>query len=339
MLLGQIKDLRLCVLVPPEPFIAGQDEKKYLAALKQNGAEVCHIGQGSGHFWEQYDLPLFQKKCSSPRPLLLNLCNTAPLFWENTALMIHDAQVWDVPNTVSWKFRLLYRALLPRLASRASYLMTVSEFSRQRLEHHGVFPRGKAQVMYNGVDHIDFISAAPEALKKFGLREEEYFLVIGSLAPHKNLERLVLAAAARPAGAPKLVIAGGFNTKVFTGNGVSDQEGVQFLGRVSDEELKALYGSALALVFPSITEGFGLPPLEAMRCGCPVIATTGGAVPEILGDAAIYVDPMNQHGWTEAMQNLAKNPILRNKLSQKGMSRCREFKWETTTKKIVEGLL
>lgn len=338
LLLSQNNDVDLCVLLPPESFIKGKDERSYLAVLKENGVEVRHIGRRCGHFWEQYELPRFQKVCTSSRPLLLNLCNTAPLLWKNTAVMIHDAQVWDVPATVSWKFRLLYRALLPRIASRSEHLMTVSTFSRQRLEHHGVFPAGKAHVVYNGVDHIDDLSADPKTLTKFGLQEHDYFLVLGSLAPHKNLELLMKAAAARPTGSPKLVIAGGINTKVFSGHGLREQEGVQFVGRVSDAELKALYTSALAMTFPSLTEGFGLPPLEAMRCGCPVIATTGGAVPEVLSEAALYVDPTDQQGWTEAMQKLAENAKLRKELSQKGFSHSAAFTWDAAVKRIAKAL-
>lgn len=326
---------QFCILAPSEAFIKGQSERNFLKTLTDNGSEVRHIGTRNGHIWEQFELPRFQKKCQGDHPLLLNFCNTAPLFWKNSAVMIHDAQVWDVPDTVNWKFRLLYRTLLPRIAAKSSHLLTVSRFSQQRLEHHGVFPLGKAHVVHNGVDHIDDLVADPQTLEKFELAKQGYLLVIGSLAPHKNLEFLMRAAAARPVGSPKLVIAGGLNSQVFSGGGLSDQDGVQFVGRVSDAELKSLYSNALALTFPSLTEGFGLPPLEAMRCGCPVIATTGGAVPEVLGEAALYVDPTDQQGWTQAMQRLATDPDLRANLVEKGLIQNNSFTWDAATRQVV----
>ncbi|MFP3470863.1 glycosyltransferase, partial [Micrococcus sp. SIMBA_144] len=122
-----------------------------------------------------------------------------------------------------------------------------------------------------------------------------------------------------------LVIAGGGNSKVFYDQGLTDEQGVKILGRGTDAELKALYSEAKALVFPSKTEGFGLPPLEAMFCGCPVIATTGGAVPEVCGDAALYARPDEPAEWTAAMEKLTHDTTLCDDLSPRGLVRAAQF--------------
>lgn len=110
------------------------------------------------------------------------------------------------------------------------------------------------------------------------------------------------------------------------------------IGRVSDAELKALYAGPLALAFPSLTEGFGLPPVEAMLCGCPVIATTGGAVPEICGDAARYVDPTDLPGWTAALEQIATDATLRQTLAAKGRIRAARYTWAGAAEAVMMAL-
>jgi glycosyltransferase involved in cell wall biosynthesis len=241
--------------------------------------------------------------------------------------MIHDAQVWDAPESYSHGFRIAYRLLLPVIARTARHVLTVSKFAKSRLEALRIVPRGKTHVILNGADHMDRITADPSTLHRYRLTEKGYILAIGNLAPHKNLAMLIKAAAARSPGAPDLVVAGGMNSNVFAEAGLSFGNGVRFIGRVRDTELKALYEGALALAFPSLTEGFGLPPVEAMSCGCPVLATTGGAVPEVCGEAAHYVDPNSPADWTSALEQIALDSELRLTLSRHGRERCLVFTW------------
>lgn len=289
------------------------------------------LGVLKGHLWEQ--IVLLRAARSST---LLNLCNTAPALRRNQIVMIHDSQVWDEPQSYSRTFRLIYRLLLPVCAHSAQRVLTVSEFSRNRIESLGIAPKGRTRVIPNGSDHIVRIDADPDTLERHGLVSHKYFVVIGNLAPHKNLALLIDAAAARSDGGPELVVVGGMNSHVFASNELQNTKGVRFLGRVSDAELKTLYEKALALAFPSLTEGFGLPPVEAMRCGCPVIATTGGAVPEVCGDAALYVDPTDRAGWTDALVRMADDASLRTELSNLGFIRCRDFTWDRAAQRLVD---
>ncbi|WP_170403079.1 glycosyltransferase family 4 protein [Ruegeria arenilitoris] len=294
------------------------------------------LGQSrhSGHLWEQVELP----RLLESDQWLLSLCNTGPVMRSRQAVMIHDAQVFTQPASYSRAFRSLYRVLLPTLARRSRVLLTVSDFSRLELEKHGVFPEGKARVIHNGVDHLAEISPDTEALARHGLEPGGYFLAIGSLAPHKNLRLLASAAQARDKGSLPLIVAGGGNSTVFKDDGLVEHEGLRFLGRVSDNELKALYNDAYALLFPSLTEGFGLPPLEAMSCGCPVLATTGGAVPEVCGDAALFVDPRQQQDWTDAMLRIEAEPNLRTDLAGKGRERAAMFTWKRAAEQLLTAL-
>ena len=146
---------------------------------------------------------------------------------------------------------------------------------------------------------------------------------------------LVDASTARPPGEPELVIAGGGNSKIFSEAKISPGHGVRALGRVSDSQLKSLYENALALTFPSLTEGFGLPPLEAMLCGCPVIATNAGATPEVCGNAAIYVDPKNAEQWTAVMIQLANDDTMRNALREKGFIQAKLYTWRRSAMQLL----
>lgn len=293
------------------------------------------LGRFQGHLWEQIDLAR-----ALPRQLLLSLCSTGPVLRRHQAVMIHDAQVWDVPQSYSRTFRLAYRILLPLIARRVRYLLTVSNFSAARLIELGVARPGRPQVVPNGADHILNLAPNPLALSRYGLAPGSYILAIGSLAPHKNLALLVRAASERRRGAPELIVAGGINSKVFADTGLQLPEGIRFIGRVDDAELRALYNGALALAFPSVTEGFGLPPLEAMLCGCPVVATTGGAVPDVCGEAALFVDPTDQHGWTAALERVAEDEALRHSLIAKGKQRAQSMTWAKSAeilKSIIDG--
>ena len=296
-------------------------------------ADLRPGGRLSGQIWEQLELP-FDRVDS----WTLNLCNIGPLLAKRQVLMIHDAQVYLTPGSYSFVFRCWYRIIQPWLARRASVLLTVSEYSRERLEEVNVFPQGKATVVYNGVDHMGRIEADASVLQKHGLIAGNYFLTIGSLDQHKNLRCVIEAARQCPEGMPKLVLVGGNASALKTEFDPLAPGRLSFLGRVSDGELKALYANALSFVFPSITEGFGLPPLEAMYCGCPVIASIGGAIPEICGDAAYYAAPNDPQAWCRAMVSLAADSELRVKLKATGSARAASYTWRKSAIELLQAI-
>lgn len=287
----------------------------------------------SGQIWEQIALAR-----AYPSDYLLSLCNMGPVLRRRQVVMLHDAQAFRQPESYSRAFRMWYHALQPCLGHRAEVVLTVSESSRRDLENFGVIPRGKAKVVHNGADHILRIAPDASTLMRHGLASKRYFLALGSLAPHKNLSMLATAAGLRKDKSIPLVIAGGGNAKVFGDSGIAPSDNLRILGRVSDPELRCLYENATALVFPSKTEGFGLPPAEAMFCGCPVIASTGGAIPEVVGDAAVSLDPEDVEGWRDAMMQMAEDNLLRDGLSHAGRMRVARFTWKSAARTLADCL-
>ena len=304
-----------------------------LAALADIPIARVHRGRRTGHLWEQTELHRLR-----PQATLLSLCNTGPLLRRNQLIYIHDAQVFLEPNSYSRAFRTWYKIAQPILARRSRAIVTNSRYSMEQLELFGVVPPGRAMIVPLGADHILTVPPDGSALPRFGLAAGDYVLALGNLAPHKNLAMLMRAAAARPSGSPPLVIAGGGIPRVFQDAGLAPPEGVILLGRVDDAELRALFANARLFVFPSLTEGFGIPPLEAMACDCPVIATSAAAVPEICGDAARAVDPHDEHAWTQAITDLANDAEARAFLVERGRTRAALFTWHAAALALAAAL-
>ncbi|MDB5375414.1 MAG: hypothetical protein JWP04_4056 [Belnapia sp.] len=294
------------------------------------------FGRLRGQAWEQLELP-FRARGS----LLVNLGNTAPLappplgLGRRQAVVIHDAGAFDTPESYSAAFRGWYRSLhraLPRLGTR---LLTVSEFSRGRIAHHlGIAP-ARIGVVHEGGEHILRAPADTAVLARHGLLPGRFVLVVGTRAAHKGLAGLAEAQALLAARGLTLAVAGAADASVF--RNASDPEGqaVTPLGRVTDAELRALYEAALCLIFPSRYEGFGLPPLEAMTCGCPVIATAAAAVPEVCGDAALWFDANGPRRLPEALARLLDEPGLADRLRRDGLARAAGYSWRGAAERLV----
>jgi glycosyltransferase involved in cell wall biosynthesis len=281
-----------------------------------------------GYFWEQFVLA---KTC--PDQCLLSLCNVGPLLRRNQFVLMHDAQVFDTPESYGFAFRCAYRFLLPSLARRVRFLATVSRYSRERLRHHGVGVRRKIELLPNGIDHLAEIPSDAAILSRLSLRSGEYVLAIGRPERHKNIPMLLSACAAREDRALPLVLIRSNDARPGLTGDTAD--GVVFVGRVTDGELKALYENARLFLFPSLTEGFGLPALEAMACGCPVIASSGGAIPEVTGDAAVYCHPSDTFSWTRRIEELAASPERLVRLGQAGLDRAAGFRWTASASRLL----
>lgn len=290
-----------------------------------------HRSSRSGYLWEQLDLAHIQ-----PDATLLSFCNLGPIWRRNQFALIHDAQVYDAPASYRAPFRLTYRFLQPHLAKRIKWMGTVSEFSRSRLQENAVGSGRPIEIVQNGVDHIASIGSDGEALARFSLTSKRYLLVVGSPAAHKNVELVIRACAARAQRSIPLVVTGSNDARIKAASHQGESETVRFIGRVSDSELKALYENALIFLFPSLTEGFGLPPLEAMACGCPVLASTGGAIPSVCGKAVVYCDPRDQAAWTAAIERLQSDDDWLSHLGRLGRERARAFRWETSARRLLQ---
>ncbi|EEA02713.1 glycosyl transferase group 1 [Burkholderia sp. H160] len=288
-----------------------------------------------GTLWEQITLPIAARGVT-----LLNLCNTNPLFKHGQVVMVHDMAVYDVPQGFSRKFRLWYRVCFALLPRTHPIVLTVSTFSKTRICHHLKIDESRVKVVAPGADHLDRIVADPAVLQRLELRKDAYCVIVGSLDPRKNL-RGVLDAIERLGHLRdvKFVIVGRKNPRIFSSTGQEHpvhSRQVVWAGFVSDEELKALYQNAGCLVFPSLYEGFGLPPLEAMYCGCPVIASACTSIPEACGGAAMYCDPTSADDIAAKITQMMSDADLRQRHRSAGLLHAREFRWERAAQKVLE---
>lgn len=300
--------------------------------VKFNNIPVSEIGRFQGHLWEQISLPCYtlSRNC-----ILLNLCNTAPVVSKRQLVVIHDAAVSRIPHTFSLKFRLLYKTLMPILGNFSRRVLTVSEFSKQDLAKFFHIPQQKVHVIGESGEHIREFSSDTDILHKHGLSKKRYLLAVSSQAPHKNFKLISEAIEHLQDFEFDIVIAGGVNATVFGQNAHALSQKIKWTGYVSNEELRALYENALCFVFPSLYEGFGIPPLEAMSCGCPVLASDAASIPEVCGDAALYFSPNDPKALAALIESFCKDGDLQTRMIEKATHHAATFSWENAALSLV----
>jgi glycosyltransferase involved in cell wall biosynthesis len=283
-----------------------------------------------GHFWEQFILP--GHVCGG----LLSLCNTGPIALKKQIVCIHDLNSRIMPESYGLMFRAVYRVLVPALGRRAAQIVTVSRFSQKIIGRFDIKPTDKITVIHDGYEHVLGWNPDRSALVGADL-PNPFVLLVGSKAPHKNVAIIYTIAAELAGRGISLVVAGGEDASVYAGQH-SDPlpPNVKHLGRVNDDDLAYLYRRALCLVFPSKTEGFGLPVLEAMALGCPVISSDAASLPEVCGEAALYASPDDAAAWLAAIGRLAAEPTLRENLAGAGRKRSKAFTWRRGAEKYLE---
>jgi glycosyltransferase involved in cell wall biosynthesis len=276
--------------------------------------------------WKHLALPLALRR--DRREVFHSPTGTLPLVTPcRQVVTIHDlfAAVepsWFSPR-VGWQLRLTQR----RAARAASRVIAVSQCTRRDLiERYGV-PADRIEVVYNGVDHRRFQPSEVDAetiARRFGV-PYPFILCVGSLMPWRNAPRLLRAAA-------RLGLGMLFVGRDIWGTDPTERIAVErgwgwarFAGYVPDTDLPSLYAAASVFAYPSLYEGFGIPPLEAMACGTPVVASTRGALPEVLGDAALLVDPYDEIAIAEALQAAADDS---GTLRRRGIERAARFTWQ-----------
>jgi glycosyltransferase involved in cell wall biosynthesis len=285
---------------------------------------IREVGSMRGQIWEQFSL---QREVGDA--LLVNLCNTAPLIPRKQLVVIHDAATARAPTSYSKTFRLWYSVLIPLLYKRAASVCTVSQFSKEDLATlYGV--RDDVRVLPEGTEHMERTHPDLRVLEKVGLTKRPYVLAVSSLAPHKNFETVIRAVALMSEIDFDVVIAGGQNPAIFAKAGNTLPSSVKYAGYVTDSELKALYANASCFIFPSIYEGYGLPPTEAMASGCAVIASNAAAIPETCGDAALYFDPQSPSDLARVLQVFMAQPQLQEKMRSLGSAKAKTMRWRNT---------
>jgi len=289
------------------------------AALRRNPVDVLHV---------QFTAPPL-----APCPFVVS---------------IHDLSFEHLPLTFKRRSRLQLRLTVRSSARRAARILSLSESARQDIiETYGIAPERVTTIPLAAPAHFAPVTDERELQRvrhTYGI-VGDYILSVGSIQPRKNLTRLVRAFAClrherTGVKLPKLVIVGkrGWlydeTLRVIEESGVGNE--ILLTGYVSERDLPALYSGAICFVYASYFEGFGLPPLEAMKCGTPVIVGDKTSLPEVVGDAGLMVNPFDEAEIASALAHLIDNPELRDRLRVKGLKRADEFSWHDTAKRTLE---
>lgn len=294
-----------------------------------------------GHLWEQLYLPV---ACRGK--LLWSPNNTGPIAVSNQVCTIHDLIPMDHPEWFNPKFSSWYRWLFPKLAPRLRHVIAISEFTKGRVMELLGVESERITVVPNGVDSA-FTPRGPEEVaavrRALGIPSERYLLSVSSVEPRKNIGRLLQAwerVSGRIGRDIHLVIAGAQGASlVFAGVRLEKlPDRVHFTGYVRQEDLPVLYSGALAFVYPSLYEGFGLPPLEAMAAGTAVVTSNGTSLPEVVGGDAVLIDPLSVESIAEGMLRVAEDGGLRERLRTAGRARAARLTWDNTaalTRKVL----
>ncbi|MEP6611060.1 MAG: glycosyltransferase family 1 protein [Mucilaginibacter sp.] len=317
--LSKLRD-DVCFLAPPD--ITENDTTLKLKILK--------IGKRSGPLWEQIDLPLFLKKRSNP--LLINLGSTAPIFYKNQIVSHHDITFIKYPQSFSKSFRAYYSFLVPKMLKKSKLFITVSEFSKKEISGYFNYPAKKIHVIPNAIDQK--FHPAPIKTKN----KKKYLLAVSSPNYHKNFERMIEAFFLADLGdSIELKIVGSQESN-FTRSDLmtkmTDNPGIKFLGHISDDQLISLYQNASVFIFPSLYEGFGIPPLEAQACGCPVISSNRASMPEVLKDSVLYFDPEDVNAISTLIKVVLNEHKVSANLIEAGIKNASRYSWIDSASKL-----
>jgi glycosyltransferase involved in cell wall biosynthesis len=294
---------------------------------------VQKVGAFGGHLWDQTFLPFAARS-----GYLLSLANTGPVWSRRHLVVLHDAQVYRFPGNFSTAYSWLHRALGLAYA-RTARVATVSQFSRNELSAVLGIDVNDIPIVPNSADHFTSIVPDRSIVEGLGLRERKYFLALGSPSRNKNIALAVEAAARLQDRGYPLVVVGDANDQVFRGGAAIGGDYTIWTGRLSDEQIAALYENALAFVFPSRYEGFGIPPLEAMIFGCPVIASNAEAVRETCANAAVYFDADDVDRLGALMrERIALGPATAEEIARQ-KARLFTYSWRRSAEAVVRAIV
>jgi glycosyltransferase involved in cell wall biosynthesis len=297
--------------------------------------------------WQRLRLPIPVEAITGPLDIFYSPDFVLPptLRATRTLLTVHDLSFLHYPDAFVPSLREYLERVVPRSVARADRVLADSKSTRDDLvAHFGTSPE-KVNVLYPAVDarfHREKAPGEQERLRsKYGI-ESPYILSVGTLQPRKNYVRLIKAFANLPlANLPldlQLVIAGGRGWLYEDIFAEAEKHGgrVHVLGFVDDADLPALYRGAALFAFPSLYEGFGIPPLEAMACSVPVVCSNASSLPEVTGDAALTVDPLDTDGLTEAISRALKDASLRREMTDKGLAQAARFTWAVAARQLLD---
>jgi glycosyltransferase involved in cell wall biosynthesis len=269
-----------------------------------------------------------------------------PLVSCPSVVTIHDCIHLMFPQYLPNRFAYTYaRAFMWTATHRSAHVLTVSEASKRDILRFYRIPPDKITVAYNAIDERFNRMPAAEDIARVKERfqlHDPFVLYVGNIRPHKNIERLIEAFAlvrTGPLANTKLLIIGDEISKYPTLRRAVHRgklhKHVRFLGFVGGDTLAALYRLATVFAFPSLYEGFGLPPLEAMASGTPVVTSNVSSLPEVVGDAAILVDPREPTAIAHGLRRALLDPVLRAQMRERGLARAQHYSWTRTTETIL----
>jgi glycosyltransferase involved in cell wall biosynthesis len=270
--------------------------------------------------------------CMSPDTLWFSPGYTPPLFaLDRFVLTVHDLNHIDVPESGNGFKKIYYELILKRACRKARHVLTVSEFSRNRIIEWSGVDASRVANVGNGISDCFNVDVAPYCP---GYR---YLLCVSNRKPHKNEVRLLRSFAKAAVDQQVRLILTGLSTAELEAEveALGLAERVIFAGRLCERNLASYYRGAIALVFPSLYEGFGLPVVEAMACGTPVITSNSTALPEIGGQAALYVDPTSELDIASAIEKVVKDEYVQNDLRRRGLERASLYSWDSVASRIL----
>jgi len=314
------------------PFVLVCPKAPFHDSYDTNDFHIVRYGVGSSHFWEQCVLPFFF--LGKRNYLLMSFTGLGSILVRPKIMTIHDLAFLKNPSWYTRSYYLLYRFLTPLAVRTSRHVITVSEFSKQEiLRFYPFIDEQRISVVYNAADSTVFRPSVESEVQTIDTKP--FVLAVSSIDPRKNFSRLIQAF--KGISNCQLLIVGKYSP-VFKQQGGLDEHDphIRFLGRVTDDELLQLYNTASCFVFPSLYEGFGLPPLEAMACGCPVLASDIPVIREVCADAAWYFTPTDPDAIRSTIQRFLNSPAsVREQLRQQGFRNITRFSWKQSAEKIL----
>lgn len=297
--------------------------------------KTVSCGSLNSHLWEQVSLPRYLKKIGNP--LLISFTSGGPLNYDNQIITIHDVSHERHPEWFSKNYYRFYHFVMPRTGKKAHAILTVSEFSKREIVDTLGFDPHKIHVIHSNVPFHTKPTEEEILNHKIDPHVEKYILAVSSMDPRKNFVRLVEAFNTLDDKSIKLYIIG-MSFKAFNAPDLQnlDCSNVHLPGYIPDQALQKIYQNAQLSIYPSLYEGFGLPPLESMTYGCPVICSDIPALHEVSGDAALYVNPYDIKDMADKMTELMVNKELKHELQLKGLEQVKKYSWDSSAKQVYE---
>jgi glycosyltransferase involved in cell wall biosynthesis len=294
-------------------------------------------GRLRGHIWEQLEAPAMARAANVE--LTLHLSGTAPVRDGPAIMAVHDVLPLTNPEWFSWRFVRWYSFVLRNAAPRAAAIITVSEWSKREIIRTLGVPAHRVHVVLQGIGPFDVpapATAVHAARERWGL-PDRFVLALGANDPRKNVGFVsdVMSSWARRWGDPPAVVVAGGEAPRVHGHGHADVAGARVLGRVTDDELRALYTAATAVCFPARAEGFGRTPLEAAACGTPSLVANYGSAREAIDGAALIL-PLDAAVWAESLYRLFNNADERDAVVQRARERTALMSWDACAEHIFE---